>query len=166
MSNFFDRFGRSVWRLETQSFYADDAAEFGRYQQGLPPTAEQRARRAWWVQGVRSATTQGRRVGRVLVVNLPLSPYWRWRLETAREHVAAGEDIRVAVVNDHPELATLGPDFWLVDDALALVLTYAADGRFLDNAEHYRPATLRRCRHQRDLALAASVPLQGFLLPA
>jgi hypothetical protein len=128
--------------------------------QGLAPTAEQRDRRAWWIGNL-----AGRTVGRVLVVHPSLSPYWRWRLEMAREHVAAGEDIRVAVAGDVPQLVTVD-DFWLLDDQLVWRLAFDDDGRYLGLTTYRDPATLRYRRRQRDLALAASVPLQEFLLPA
>jgi hypothetical protein len=158
--SFFDSFERSAWRLEAQPFYQPDAEEFHRYLQGLAPTAEQRTRRAWWLENL-----AGRAVSRVLVVNLPLSPYWQWRLETAREHVAAGEDIRVAVAGDVPELVTVN-DFWLFDDQLVWMLVFDRIGRYLGLTTYRDPATLRYRRRQRDLALTASVPLQEFLLPA
>lgn len=161
--SFFDQFEQSAWRLEVQPFYQPDAEEFSRWQQGVTASSDMRA---WWVEQVAVATAAGRYVGRVLVVSLPLSPYWQWRLETAREHVAAGEDIRIAVVDYAPVLAQLDTDFWLLDDTSARVLAYSPDGRFLDNVEEHRPKVLRRCRHDRDLAMAPSVPLQEFLLPA
>lgn len=163
--SFFDQFQRSVWRLEVQPFYQPDADEFGRHQQGLSPTAEQAAQRAGWVAQVAEATAAGRSIGRVLLIALPLSPYWRWRLETAREHVAAGEDIRIVIADDLPELVNPS-DFWLLDDELVMWLAYDPAGRYLGMTTHSDPSMLRYRRRQRDLAVAASVPLQEFLLPA
>jgi len=161
--SFFDQFTRSAWRLEVQPFYQPDAEEFGRWQRGVAAISDMRAR---WLKQVADATAAGRYVGRVLVVSLPLSDYWQWRLETARSHVAAGEDIRVAVVDYAPVLAQLDTDFWLLDDTSARVLAYSPDGRLLDVVEEHRPKVLRRCRHDRDLAMAPSVPLQEIPQPA
>jgi hypothetical protein len=157
--SFFDRFERSAWRLEMQPFYQPDAEELHRHLDGLPPTTEQRERRRWWIENL-----AGREVGRVLIVGLPLSAYWRWRLETAREHVAAGEDIRIAAAWPHAEPG--GQDFWLFDDREAMLLDFDAAGRFLGSSTTRDPAMLHPCRRLRDLALANSVPLQEFLLPA
>jgi hypothetical protein len=159
VTGFFGQFERSAWRLETQPFYQPDAEEFGRYQQGLAPTGEQQTRRAWWVEHLADRT-----VGRVLIVSLPLSPYWRWRLETAREHVAAGEDIRVAIADPHA--GRDGRDFWLLDDQRLLLLDFDPAGQFIGSTSTDDPAAVEAARRQRDLALAASVPLQEFLLPA
>jgi uncharacterized protein DUF6879 len=159
--SFFDQFERSAWRLETHPFYAPDAEEFQRHLDGLPPTAEQRERRRRWVEGL-----AGREVGRVLLVAVPLSPYWRWRLETAREHAAAGEDIRVALAGDVPGLPVNVDDFWILDDRITWTLAFDYAGRYLGMSTYHDPAMLAYRRRQRDLALAHAVPLQEFLLPA
>ena len=165
--SFFDRFQRSAWRLETRSFYQPDAEEFDRWQRGLTTTDGPRVR---WVEQIAEATAAGRSIGRVLVVSLPLSPYWRWRLETAHEHAAAGEDIRIAVASDHvlvvPALVALQTDFWLLDDQRLLLLDYDRDGRFIGATATDDPIVVGVCREQRNLAVASSVPLQEFLLPA
>jgi hypothetical protein len=167
VSGFFEWFQRSAWRLEVQPFYQPDADEFHRFEQGQGPTAEQRQRRQWWIDGVAAATRDGRTVGRVLVVALPLSPYWRWRLETAHAHVAAGEDIRVVVADGgHPGTRTLDRDFWLLDDERLRYVDYDERGRFLDNIEVWKPAAVTAARSLRTFAVAASVPLEEFLQPA
>jgi hypothetical protein len=167
VSSFFELFQRSAWRLEVQPFYQPDADEFGRHLQGQPPTAEQRQRRQWWIDGVAAASREGRTVGRVLVVAQPVTAYWQWRLDTARAHVAAGEDIRVAVADGgQPGTRTLDRDFWLLDDEQVRYVDYDERGRFLDNIEVWTPAAVRVARSLRALAIAGSVPLAEFLLPA
>lgn len=160
--SFFDLFERSAWRLEVQRFYLPDAEEFHRHEQGQDPTAEQRQRRKWWIAGL-----AGREVGRVLVVDLPLSPYWRWRLETAREHVAVGERIMVADRTRWRGLQDLRGDFWLFDDARVRLLDFDPDGSFI-GARDLRtvPALVDGYRAELDQARAYAVPLQEFLLPA
>jgi hypothetical protein len=161
--DFFDRFHRSAWRLECRPFYQPDAAEFDRWQHGQPPTLDQQAQRQRWIDNITTASQHGRTVGRVLVVTLPLTPYWQWRVETGRQHAAAGEDIRVADRAKHPDLGDLG-DFWMFDDAHALLLDYDPTGGFL----HAHPVTdqtaLGRYRRQRDQGIAGSVPLAEFLV--
>lgn len=161
--SFFDQFEQSAWRLEVQPFYQPDAEEFRRWQQGLVAISSMRAR---WVEQVAAATAAGRSIGRVLLVPSPLNPYWRWRLETARGHVAVGEDIRVAVAGDVPGLPVNVDDFWLFDDRVTWTLAFDHAGRYLGMSTYRDPAMLTYRRRQRDLAMAASVPLQEFLLPA
>jgi hypothetical protein len=166
VSGFFELFSSSAWRLEAQPFYQPDADEFGRYQRGLPPTAEQQGRRRQWIEGVAAAVADRRVIGRVLLVTLPLSPYWRWRLETARAHVVVGERIHVADRGRHPALVSLRDDFWLFDERWAVLLDYQLDGTYRGGRDIADPAAMARCERQRGLAMAASVPLEEFLQPA
>jgi len=161
--DFFDRFQRSAWRLECRPFYGPDAAEFDRWQHGQPPTIEQQAQRQRWIDGVTAATDGGRTVGRVLVVTLPLTPYWQWRVSTGQAHTAAGEDIRVADRARHPDLGDLG-DFWIFDDDQLLALDYDPHGAFLGGRQVTDPTTIGRYRRQRDLSITGSVPLAEFLV--
>jgi hypothetical protein len=164
--SFFDRFERSAWRLETRAFYGPDRLEFQRFQQGHPPTARQGEQRQQWLEQVAAATQAGRSIGRVLVVTPPLVPYLRWRVEIGPAHLAAGEDIRIADRTQHPALAHLATDFWLFDHARVWALDYSPDGEFLGGRDVIDPAAVQQYRWQRDLAMACSVPLQEFLLPA
>lgn len=160
---FFELFRRSAWRLETRPFYAPDADEFGRATQGLDPTADQQAARRRWIQQVTAAGDAGRVIGRVLVVDLPLTPYWRWRLGTAAEHAQAGERIHVADRSRHPELASLAGDFWLFDEQWVVLLDYQPDGVFLGGRDTAELAVVERCQAERGLAVACSLPLEEFL---
>ena len=159
----FDQFQRSAWRLETRGFYEADAEEFQRFTQGLEPSAGQQQQRQGWCDRVAAATSEGRSIGRVLVVTLPLSPYLNWRITTAWLHAAAGEDIRIADLGAHPELAALRMDFWLLDDELVWVMDYDNQGRFCGRMATQVPTAVGACRRYRDLALGCSAPLAEFL---
>jgi hypothetical protein len=76
---------------------------------------------------------------------------------------AAGEDIRIADKSLHPELGSITQDFAIFDEGTlrATVVFFDYDGvglirgyRVTDDAE-----TADRCRRQRELAFACSVPL-------
>lgn len=162
-SGFFDLFQRSAWRLEVRPFYGPDADEFDRYQHDQPPTVEQERQRRHWLEHIAAATSDGRSVGRVLVVTAPLTPYWRWRVATGRAHAAAGEEIHLADRAQHPELAALTADFWLLDDARVLLLDYDPRGMFLGRREVTDPASVADYRRQQALSRRCSVPLEAFL---
>jgi hypothetical protein len=166
VSEFFNRFERTAWRLETRPFYAPDAEEFRRAQAGQPPTAAQRAQRQQWVEAITAATTAGRQVGRVLVVSFPLSPYWRWRTETPSSHIAAGENIRLVDRQGHPALADLTEDFWLFDNARVLALDFDPAGAFLGAHNVTDPRLTDRYHQQLALARSWSVPLVPGTVPA
>ena len=166
---FFARFTRSAWRLETLPAYGTpesdpDFAAFLRLGH-LTPLSE-RPRKQEWMAAVRQAVAEGRRIGRVHVLRRPLTPYLAYELATYPENVEAGEDVRIADLDQHPELADLDTDFWLLDDELVLVMDYDPEGRFLSLTPTSDPSVLRRCRRRRDLAIARSIPVQEFLQPA
>ncbi len=112
-----------------------------------------------WPQRVRSATQAGKTMQRVRVVSHPLTDYLRFELSLYPISVEAGEDIRIASRDDHPELAACKADFWLFDDAVVILLTYDHHGCFL-GAE---PATdLDHYRAQRELARSCSMELSAY----
>jgi hypothetical protein len=166
---FFASFARSAWRLETLPAYGTPESDpsFAAYLElgHLPPLEERPAKQAW-MAAVRQAVADGKQLGRVHVLRRPLTPYLAYELATYPENVKAGEDVRIADLDQHPELAQLDTDFWLLDDRLALVMDYDPEGRFRSLTPTSDPSVLRRCRRRRDLAIARSIPLQDFLLPA
>jgi hypothetical protein len=163
---FFGLFRASAWRLEALPAYgtaSSDPAFAAWLAAGrLPPLAERPAKQAW-MAAVRQAVAAGRRLGRVHVLRRPLTPYLAYELATYPENVEAGEDVRIADLEEHPELARLGRDFWLLDDRLALLMDYDPEGRFQALTPTSDPVTLADCRRQRDLAVACSVPLTEYL---
>lgn len=167
---FFGLVRRSAWRLEALPAYAtaDSDPSFTAYLRAgrLTPLAERPPKQAW-MAAVRQATAAGKRLGRVHVITRPLSPYLEYELAAYPENVEAGEDVRLADAGEHPELAELGPDFWLLDDEtlapLVLVMDYDPEGRFRGLERTTDPAVVARCRRVRDLAVRYSVPLGEFL---
>jgi hypothetical protein len=155
---------RTVFRLETLDQYlgTSDAALRHHAETGRLLPLEQRPAKVAWMDAVRRAVAAGRRVARVHVIGRPLSAYNRFELAAYAENAAAGEDVRIADRGEHPELAALDRDFWLMDEGLALLMSYDAEGRFLAMEPTTDPEVLARCRRERDLAWARSVPLDEF----
>ena len=83
------------------------------------------------------------------------------------ESAAAGEEIRIADQADHPDLADLGPDFWLFDaetpDAFAVLMHYGADNRLARYEHTSSPDALSECRRVQSLAISHSAPLNVYL---
>jgi hypothetical protein len=114
----------------------------------------------------------GRRVGRIHVVDRPLSDYIRYELAVYAENVAAGEEVRIADRSlDPADLAELAEDFAIFDaeaysDTAAVRFDY--DNRGL--VRGYRIVTdletVEQYREQLDLAYAYSVPLDEFMAAA
>ena len=166
---FFRLFRASAWRLEALPAYGTPESDpaFAAYLRlgHLPPLAERPAKQAW-MAAVREATAAGKRLGRVHVLRRPLTPYLAYELATYPENVDAGEDVRIADAGEHPELAGLDRDFWLLDDQLALLMDYDPEGHFRALTPTRDPAVLADCRRRRDLAVACSVPLAEYLTAA
>jgi len=112
-----------------------------------------------WPALIRVAIQTGKTMQRVRVVSHPLSDYLRFELSLFPTSVEAGEEIRVAVLDDHPHLAVCTQDFWLFDDQTVVVLKYDPAGRFLGaedatDLDHYRA--------QRELARSCSMELSAY----
>jgi len=167
--DFFALFHRSAFRVEalpqylgtsTPAFRAFEAS--GR----LTPLDERPAKQNW-MHHVFAATAAGVHVARVHVLDLPLSSYLRYELAAYPENIEAGEDVFIAVRSAHRSLGDLTTDFWLLDDkepsASVLLMHYDDEGRFTAQTHTDEPEVLRRCRAQRDLALAHAVPYDQFI---
>jgi hypothetical protein len=141
---------RSVFRLETLSSYT------------APGEADMlRVFTDPWLRMVADSVQAGRRWSRVHVLDRPLSDYLRFELLGYQGNVAAGEDVRIADRADVPKtLSALTGDFWLLDDALAVVMEYDGDGRRLSMEPTRDVSDLV---DQRDLATQHSVALLDYL---
>jgi hypothetical protein len=162
---------RGAFRLETLPQYSipEDAERLRVFREtGRPP--KRTTETSPWLRLVADSTAAGRQWRRVHVVSRPLTEYLRFELLGYVENAAAGEDIRIADRDTHSALANLAEDFWLfdadTDHAVAVLLRYDQEGRFLGAERADHPDAIARCRAQRDLALALAVPLEEYLTSA
>jgi hypothetical protein len=168
---FMQLFTRSAFRLEGQPQYlgTSDAA-LQAFLEGRPLPLAERPAKQQWIQLVAAATAAGKHLSRVHVVSRPLSPYLEYELAVYPENEDAGEEIRIADRSEHPELASLTRDFWLLDAETSrpsvLWLDYDTDGRFVGQEHTSRPADVAACRRWRDRAWSCSVALTDFLVVA
>jgi hypothetical protein len=153
----------SAWRLETLQHYDEERQHSFRVGEPLPPPRQAKLDDLRLISELRQA---GVKVGRVHIVDRPLSAYVRYELAVYAENVAAGEDVRIANRSAHPELAPLHRDFAIFDAETSqpevILFRYDGAGRIL-GYEHTRDAaTVQQCREQNALALSMSVPLGEF----
>ena len=126
----FDRFERSTFRLETLQRYAvsEEDERLRAFREGAP-RPERSVRTSPWLRRIAVTTVAGKRWQRVHIVEHPLSEYLCYEMEGYVES-ATGEEISIADRAAHPDLATLGPDFWLFnaesDRAFAILMHHAA----------------------------------------
>lgn len=167
----FASFTETAFRLETlpQYLVPQDDERFQAFRDGRP-LPERTPEMSPWLARIARTTAAGRRWQRVHVVGQPLTTYLRFELATDPDNVAAGEDVRVADRDTHPELATLSRDFWLLDadtdHAVALLMRYDAEGRFVEAERCTDSEVLARCRRQQDLVLAHAMPVGDYLASA
>lgn len=98
------------------------------------------------------------------VIDLPLNDYLRYEFAAYQaNNLPAGQDVRIAVRSEHPELAELRSEFALFDDTLVWYRYDQATGIKLGWELDDDPAVLETCRRHRDLAMAGSKPLLQFI---
>lgn len=165
----FDRLFRtlreSAFRLETlpQYLVEEEAEEFRLFLEGKPRPAPDEGYLSW-LDMIRSHVSAGRWMQRIHLIRGELTPYLRFEMLWGYvDTVAAGEDVRIVQV-DEGELAELGTqDFWLFDDAVAVLMGYDSEGVWLGQELSTDPAVVDECRRKRDLARTLAVPLSTFL---
>jgi hypothetical protein len=158
----------SAYRLEVLQRYdvPDDEERQRAFNAGepLPPPRQSKLDDLKLIAELRQS---GRKVGRVHVVDQPLSDYVRYEMAVYRENVLAGEDVRIADRSIHPELEALAQDFAIFDvetgRGTVILFDYDSSGRVRGYRTASDPETVEHCRTQYDLALSRSVPLGDFM---
>jgi hypothetical protein len=129
-----------------------------------PPDNEEIAR---YEARLRRLRTAGKRPYRVHIIELPLTSYLRYELDSYRWSIEAGEEIFIANRAWHPDLAELTEDFMLFDgytDHASVVWYRYNDNDELLAREYSRdPADVEICRRHRDLAVAHAVLYAEFI---
>jgi len=158
---------QEVFRLETCQAYdvPAESEQLRAFNEGRALPRDPHVERGMAV--IKKAIEAGVRIRRVHVLDLPLTPYLKFEMAAyAADNLRAGEDVRIAVRAWHPDLATLVDDFVLFDgdsERAALVwMRYDRQGRMTSRDYSASFADIARCRHERDLATARSVPLGEF----
>lgn len=164
LTDLLSSFRRTAFRLETRPKYTmDEEAElFASFLRG-EPLPEWTPENNSWLRMVADHTAVGRTIHRVHLVTPPLSDYLRFEFAAQVPSVRTGEDIRVANLKEHPNLAHLKQDFWLFDSEIVLLQHYDDDGRFLGSELTTNTDDAARCCQVRDDALNASMPLMEYL---
>lgn len=106
----------SAWRLEVLQDYAvpGDEERQRAFHAGEPLPSPRPGKRDNLALVAR-LTEAGRTVGRIHVVDRPLSDYVRYELAVYAENAAAGEEIRIADRSLYPELGEITGDFAIFD---------------------------------------------------
>lgn len=157
----------SAHRVETLQRYAglDDEARQRAFYAGepLPPPGPHKQETIEVYTALRQA---GRQLGRVHIVDLPLTPYMHYELLVYEENVAAGEEVAIVERTADPGLADMTRDFTIFDggtpDAVVVWFNYDQDGRVHGYEVTDDPAVTDWCWRAYQLARAHAVPLDEF----
>ncbi len=164
------RFTDEAVRLETRQSYKvpDDDERQRAFREGrpLPPRPEKSAS----VQLIKDAVSSGRRLGRIHVIEWPLSDYVRYEIEAAYlENAAAGEEILIVDRAADPRLENLCEDFALFDSdtdhAAVIWYRYTPAGELVA-WEAGSGLAVAACQSALALARHYAVPLSEFLASA
>jgi len=153
-------FRRSAFRLETRSGYAFayERAEFDRFRAGNPtPPSDVEWWRAW-LDRVAGCVADGKSIGRVRLVDTPLTDYQRWLVWSTPWHETAGENIRYMPRQMADSLGLVMRDWWLLDDACVIQLTFADDGSLAERALTIEPAVVAGYMSWRDVLMRHAIP--------
>jgi hypothetical protein len=157
LSQYFERFERSAFRLQLLGLYSVSTRHyFESWKAGDPKPQE--IEETEWHRSVRQYVEAGKTMQMVHVVDVPLNNYVQYCLDwwyPAR--IAAGEDVRAIErqkikAGEFPE-----HDFWMFDDAVVVQMNYDEGGSFIAGEE--LPSSLSgRYREYKRKALALAVP--------
>jgi len=155
---------QAAFRLELQPQFHEpcELATVARFTAGnrQPPTEVPEL--AAWFDLVRSLTAAGRRIERVRVHEDPPTDYQRWERWIGAWNIAAGETLRYLTRAQAHEIGLLpaagNNDWWLLDNATLIVMTFDSEGRRLASELVDDPAAVAQARTWRDLAVHHSAP--------
>ncbi|WP_331461651.1 DUF6879 family protein [Streptomyces paludis] len=139
----FETFEHSAWRLETRRGYASDR-EDETYREFIETGTVQWDSNSAWCRNMRHQTSQGKRVGRVRIVDAPPTTGQLYLLDNARRNAATGEDMRNLWRADADRLCLPAEDFWIFDSRQVALLNFDGDDNLVDVELISDPATVLR----------------------
>jgi hypothetical protein len=124
----FRDFAHTARKFEQRTSYGvpDEDEPFQRFLAGEDPGLD------WftpWLDMMKAATSAGKLVQRVRVLDEPPSDYLRFELWGTPHNEAAGEDIRYLTRDQAARLALPDTDWWLFDAKRLALLHFDDDGR-------------------------------------
>lgn len=160
-AHLFREFRHTAWRLETRRGYATDrrSEKWARWKAGEDITADTASS---WLDNVAAARAEGRRFGRVRIVDEPMTEGQRFLLTTSVANVAAGEDIRVLPRAEADRLNLPGHDFWLFDSRLVARFVFDEDDTTLGVVLSEDPAEIAAACQARDAAWHYATPAAEY----
>ncbi|MFF2721422.1 DUF6879 family protein [Streptomyces sp. NPDC058011] len=157
----FENFQHSAWHLETRGRYAVDEQtdNYAQFARGEKPLWDLETP---WSRGIREKTTGGAYVGRVRVVDDPLTEGQRYLLAHGEKNAALGEDVRNMWRADAQRHNLPDEDFWIFDSHIVAVCLFDDDDNLTGAELITEPAAVNQYNRLRDVARHYAVPYQEF----
>jgi len=149
---------REAYRLETRQTYAvaSEKARIRAWRIGVPwPTEE-----TPWQTRLTELVARGVRMRRVHVVDLPLTEYLRWEIESYRRNAAFGEDIRILSRDRVPAGLPDYNDYWMFDEQTVVLMHYDEAGHLSER--ELRTGDVEPYVTARDIAWEYAEPLAAW----
>lgn len=157
-------FRATLFRLEALAEYDSpdeksliDAFERGESSAPTGPLAE-------YFAAQRKLVLSGKSVERVHVVPDELTPYLRWEIRWAYQHLAdAGVKVYLLPESKCSELAKRAFEFYLIDDTHLIEVVYGPRGDFLELRRETNIERITEARDIRNQMLREAVPFRDFV---
>jgi hypothetical protein len=130
----FITYERSAWRFEQQPSYSVgyEREQFDDFLAGRPKPPTDNPELGEWMAQIARQTAEGKAVGRVRIVDDPLTDYQRWLQWMDRWNREAGETIDYLSRRHAQEVGLIpqvGPeDWWFFDDSRLMLMHFNEDG--------------------------------------
>lgn len=149
-------FDRTAFHFEAQPAYVIgiERADLERFLAGSPVQPTDSGLWRPWLERLARLRSEGRRIGRVRVLEEPPTDYQRWLIWATPWNEAAGEEIgymprsraeRIGLPLDH--------DWWLLDRSRVLITRFTPDGEIREKILTDEPGDVARHLAWSDLAI-------------
>jgi len=130
-NHLFRYFTDTAFRLEVQPEYtvSDEQESFREFLAGEPRPVTEFPFYAAWLDKIRAAAAQGKRVERVRVLDEPPTDYQRWEMWSGQYNTAAGETIRYLPRSQAVAVGLPVTDDWWLFDAQRLAVMRFSETR-------------------------------------
>ncbi|MGX7757550.1 DUF6879 family protein [Streptomyces angustmyceticus] len=115
-----------------------------------------------WCRNMRAQTADGKRVGRVRIIDDPPTTGQLYLLDNAKRNSATGEDMRNLWRADAERLQLPAEDFWIFDSRVIALLHFDEADTLLRVELLTEPAEVVRYAQARDAAIHHSSPFEHF----
>lgn len=153
---------RTAWRFEQQPAYyvGYEREQFDRFLAGTPEPPDQVDDLRDWFAQIRQQVAEGKSIGRVRIVDEPITDYQRWMQWMDGWNRGAGETIQYLSRRGAQEAGILpaagDTDWWLFDDERLMLMHFDGEYRRIKVELLVDEPEIAKARTLRELAIRAS----------